>query len=542
MLNRKYILIAGILILALGLGLVLSFNMGALISKAGGVVLEGGDFTNGEHDLTARVMGSGDKRIDTYSTVIPREALEKIEGDNFHVVIYHLNAQAYSIYFNGKHIGTAGDIKNARSNAYSSIGNFIIHREDLQSSNVLEIKTHSLYMAGLEQHPIGILSCDAARKVTGHLGFLSEGLNMMGLGILSLGVLLTFFMILLNEKKNLGLIYLLAGVLCFMVYSMEFMYMPHLPFDFIVFKKLMMFSLFLCIFFLSLSIMHFLESKISIVVSSLSLAIITVSVIFVNDLVLFKQIYTVLVVGIGANFLIWTIAAMRDYKPRDESVVFTYGMACFFMFAVADSISLVLIGGTSSNSIIMYSIVFSFILICLFYLEITRRNIRINSESSQRHQFYTQAITDSLTGAYNKSYVMDSISESEYCSIAMLDIDNFKKLNDTYGHPAGDFILKRVTEIMKHEFRETDIVGRYGGDEFIIVLRDCSVENAFNVVEKLRLKVETEIFRYSGNDIHVTISAGISLNDKNDRKHRVVERADEALYRAKNAGRNRVSL
>jgi diguanylate cyclase (GGDEF)-like protein len=397
-------------------------------------------------------------------------------------------------------------------------------------------------MAGLEQHPIGILSCDAARKVTGHLGFLSEGLNMMGLGILSLGVLLTFFMILLNEKKNLGLIYLLAGVLCFMVYSMEFMYMPHLPFDFIVFKKLMMFSLFLCIFFLSLSIMHFLESKISIVVSSLSLAIITVSVIFVNDLVLFKQIYTVLVVGIGANFLIWTIAAMRDYKPRDESVVFTYGMACFFMFAVADSISLVLIGGTSSNSIIMYSIVFSFILICLFYLEITRRNIRINSESSQRHQFYTQAITDSLTGAYNKSYVMDSISESEYCSIAMLDIDNFKKLNDTYGHPAGDFILKRVTEIMKHEFRETDIVGRYGGDEFIIVLRDCSVENAFNVVEKLRLKVETEIFRYSGNDIHVTISAGISLNDKNDRKHRVVERADEALYRAKNAGRNRVSL
>jgi diguanylate cyclase (GGDEF)-like protein len=124
----------------------------------------------------------------------------------------------------------------------------------------------------------------------------------------------------------------------------------------------------------------------------------------------------------------------------------------------------------------------------------------------------------------------------------MLDIDNFKKLNDTYGHPAGDFILKRVTEIMKHEFRETDIVGRYGGDEFIIVLRDCSVENAFNVVEKLRLKVETEIFRYSGNDIHVTISAGISLNDKNDRKHRVVERADEALYRAKNAGRNRVSL
>lgn len=542
MLNKKYVIITSIFILVFGLFLATLFNVENQIEKSGGIVLKGSDFSNGQHDLTTRVMNKDDKKIDTYSTIIKGDAFQETEFDNYRVLIYHLNSQAYTAYFNGKHIGTTGDMKNARSSSYNTISDFIINKNDVTDENILELKIHSLYMTGLEQHPIGIVTCDDARRITSHITFFSEGFNMIAVGILFFSAIITLVMVFLSENKNKGLFFILFAIIFFIISSLDFKGYLYLPFDYIIFKKGVLLSLFLCMFFMGISIRYFLNSKFSMFVSSAIFIIFTISVIFVNDIIVFKNIYTILLASIGLNFIIWALVAFKDYKKRDEALIITWGMGTFFIMSLFDSIAYIVLGGSLYNSIIVYSLIFSTSLIFLLYLEVAKKNIKLYTETAKRHFFYEKAITDSLTGAYEKTHAISLVFTGEPFSLAMIDIDNFKLLNDTYGHPAGDFVLIQLVKMMKEEFRESDIIGRYGGDELFVGLKGCSIEDAFNILEKFRLKVGREVFIYSDKQISVTLSIGLHFFEGKEKSSRAIERADEALYRAKKAGKNRVSL
>ena len=121
-------------------------------------------------------------------------------------------------------------------------------------------------------------------------------------------------------------------------------------------------------------------------------------------------------------------------------------------------------------------------------------------------------------------------------SIIYFDIDHFKQINDTYGHKKGDFILKEVSKIILQNIRKTDIFGRWGGEEFIIILPFTDLENALILAEKLRKKIEEHDF----DGINITISFGVTELKIDDNADTLINRADEALYKAKNKGRNRV--
>jgi len=121
-------------------------------------------------------------------------------------------------------------------------------------------------------------------------------------------------------------------------------------------------------------------------------------------------------------------------------------------------------------------------------------------------------------------------------SIIYFDIDHFKQINDTYGHKKGDFILKEVSKIILQNIRKTDIFGRWGGEEFIIILPFTNLENALILAEKLRKKIEEHDF----DGINITISFGVTELKIDDNADTLINRADEALYKAKNKGRNRV--
>jgi diguanylate cyclase (GGDEF)-like protein len=124
-------------------------------------------------------------------------------------------------------------------------------------------------------------------------------------------------------------------------------------------------------------------------------------------------------------------------------------------------------------------------------------------------------------------------------SIIMVDIDNFKRLNDEFGHLLGDEVLRSVSTIMKQQLRKVDLVCRYGGEEFAIVVPETSGENALRVAEKLRRQVESHHF--PGVPRPVTISAGVADYPTHGiTRDEVVAAADNALYQAKQAGRNRV--
>ncbi len=155
------------------------------------------------------------------------------------------------------------------------------------------------------------------------------------------------------------------------------------------------------------------------------------------------------------------------------------------------------------------------------------------------------AITDELTGLYNRHYI-DQIIENEMSrsdrydeplSMILLDLDFFKRVNDSWGHPIGDEVLRRTAEITKNNIRKSDIMARMGGEEFAIFLPHCTITGALVVAEKIRNLLESTEHPMAGV---VTSSFGVAERRKNESFYNWYKRADEALYRAKEGGRNRV--
>ncbi|MDH4099324.1 MAG: diguanylate cyclase, partial [Nitrospirota bacterium] len=160
------------------------------------------------------------------------------------------------------------------------------------------------------------------------------------------------------------------------------------------------------------------------------------------------------------------------------------------------------------------------------------------------------SVTDGLTGIFNRRYLMEALEKefirakrhNEPISQIMVDIDHFKKVNDTYGHQMGDLVLKETARLLKDALRKSDIIGRYGGEEFCIILPETPLKGAEQVAEHLRTAIETHLFEYGDVSLHATASLGVSSFPENgvstvDELSRL---ADEALYRAKEGGRNRV--
>jgi diguanylate cyclase (GGDEF)-like protein/PAS domain S-box-containing protein len=155
------------------------------------------------------------------------------------------------------------------------------------------------------------------------------------------------------------------------------------------------------------------------------------------------------------------------------------------------------------------------------------------------------ATIDSLTGICNRYKINEEIEieigrnkrYDESFALAMLDIDHFKRVNDTFGHEVGDYVLQEVSKIVTKEIRESDRFGRWGGEEFMLILPKLSKKEALHVSEKLRSKIESYDFKDAG---HITISIGVTVFEPSDSKENLLKRADNALYKAKDEGRNRV--
>ncbi|MDX2367710.1 MAG: diguanylate cyclase [Colwellia sp.] len=162
----------------------------------------------------------------------------------------------------------------------------------------------------------------------------------------------------------------------------------------------------------------------------------------------------------------------------------------------------------------------------------------------QRDALQQIALHDQLTGLYNRHYLLDiadkkianSLRHKYDLSVLMIDIDHFKKINDTHGHPIGDDVIKHVADILKSQNRTEDVVTRFGGEEFVVLLDHCSIGDAIIKAEEIR-KVVAEA---TPNNIPVTISIGVAHLDNHKSFNSLLKSADLALYVAKNNGRNRV--
>lgn len=162
------------------------------------------------------------------------------------------------------------------------------------------------------------------------------------------------------------------------------------------------------------------------------------------------------------------------------------------------------------------------------------------------------AMKDSLTCLYNHALLLELLEKeltkqqinNSNISFVMIDVDYFKNLNDEYGHLAGDKVLKEISSILKSSVRKGDIVGRYGGEEFSIVLSGLNKRDAFLLCERIRENIENFIFNIGSKTIKITISIGIYFKDSKEQisAEQIIQKADEELYNAKNNGRNRIEI
>lgn len=159
----------------------------------------------------------------------------------------------------------------------------------------------------------------------------------------------------------------------------------------------------------------------------------------------------------------------------------------------------------------------------------------INKLIDERQYLMNVARIDPLTGVYNKN-VLGSIRKCDFA--VMCDVDNFKTINDTYGHVVGDSVIKKVAEIMSRNFRLTDQICRFGGDEFFIAIANCDKEVVYDRLNKIKSELLQEI---NLPNFSVTLSIGVAQNFDNESIDVLLEKADIALYKSKNNGKNMIS-
>ena len=247
----------------------------------------------------------------------------------------------------------------------------------------------------------------------------------------------------------------------------------------------------------------------------------------------------VLIIGIGFS-IICSIKSSRKSKWI-FSVVYS-----FFIFSIALYIVLGVSITFFKTAVIYYIGNIGVSCIAFFYAENLIEFAKLNKK------FKHEATKDFITGLNNVRYFessFNSISQlalrkGENLSLLFIDIDFFKSINDTYGHNVGDTVLKGLSDILIDTVRVFDVVSRNGGEEFSILLLDCSFSHAMEIAERLRKKVETHKFNISDKvNLSITISIGVSTYpDTTNKTNDLLEHADKALYEAKRTGRNKVVL
>lgn len=220
----------------------------------------------------------------------------------------------------------------------------------------------------------------------------------------------------------------------------------------------------------------------------------------------------------------------KEYRNDDDAFTCKSGQILPVSIVSRPVIS----GGINTGSVIAFN-------------DITERKKYIESLELINQLLEQQAMTDPLTGIYNRLKITKALETeidraqryNSHLSVILLDVDKFKSINDTYGHLEGDAVLKKIADLLTDNIRTTDILGRWGGEEFILLTPGLDLERAAQFAEKLRIAVERHAFPIQRS---ITSSFGVTVFNTGDTEFTLTNRADQALYTAKQNGRNRVEV
>jgi diguanylate cyclase (GGDEF)-like protein len=530
------IILIGIFINLLAFCLYLSF-------EPDGLKLSAKDFTSNNDDLSYHLLDENDEKRMTFNASIKKEDLDLTGEGQYAVLFYQLNGQAFRVSLNGKDIGTVGDIESGNSNIWNSINYFYFDESSIREENSLSIELLSLYDRGLSSKPVYILKTSELNRYLGYADYFTEGINLTALGFTIFAFFIVFMLYLISSPKNSSFLYFSLALLFLGCYTFDFTTIYSLPFSYLFYKKLIFAALYMAVSMASMGMYKFFHRKADLILSVITISGYLIIFIFVRDMVTFKAIYNYYNLLITANLISWIQSSRKNFRKTDEAKMFFIGNILLLLCTFVDI--LIMISGQifSLSTPFTYSFVFSMISIILFFREFVNKDHQLKMIHDAHKESYLASITDSMTGLYNHRYLSDLLKKTAPpYSVVMIDIDNFKEINDSFGHRFGDAMIRFVAHSLTSQVRSTDVVFRYGGDEFFIIFPKCSAEKAKEVIEKIQEKINENTLSYDGHIVPITFSGGVYYVSKFEDAESVFDKVDDPLYRSKKEGKNKITI
>lgn len=496
-----------------------------------------------EPNLSMHKINKSEQGIQEYKINLSREDLSALNSDVLILFLNKLTDNAYSVKLNGIIIGSEGDMKKGHSMFKSSPNHFSFDSKLIEDNNLLIINTYATYKSGLESKGIYITDSHIGMRQSSKVDFYGRHLIMVGIGFLIFSALVMVFIYFINRERELGFLYCAIATVFITIFFVDFLKIVYLNYSYLFYKKIFLTSLYVAVWFYTLSMSKFLKCFYLKYISGFTAITFIIMSLLVDDFILYKKLYSYWYLGLILTMIIGFIYSLKDFKKVRQAFIF---VAAFFYSTVYASMSILIEffhSSSSINSPLVYMVIFSALPLLFGFEELTSKQKQIHHEKEQTKNEYINSITDNLTGTWNQRFLYKKLEESkEDIILAMIDIDDFKLINDNYGHLAGDFILKEFTNLAIETIRKTDHVCRYGGDEFIILLYNCNEAQAALVMENLREKVEKHNFVFGNQSMKITISVGIYNSLEGETVDQALKKTDKQLYISKEKGKNSVSL
>lgn len=495
-----------------------------------------------EKDCSPQELKTEDGQIFTYKVTIPDSAFSNLVGDEYKLIINGIHDNAIKVWFNDQLVISVGDTKKGLSVLRTAHVDGSIEPSMIKTDNILKIRTYAGSRTGFINNIIFTEKILGERTVR-FLTLFNENFVYMGLGFTLMSVFFILIIYALNRPRDKMFLYLSLATFFVSFYFLDYLPLNNLRYDYLLYKKVYLLSLSLGVFFYNMTLYTEIKKKILVVLSTMQLVYLTIVILAVREMSRFRFYYNYFYVSLFAMVLIFIIASIINIKKSDRVFIFVLHLSSLLlMFAFRLDL------GFKSSYFSVAMPVYMLFIIGLLPMILTfdlflEKDLKMSEEVELKDEAYQKSMTDDLTGVYNKRYLEICLSRLKSNTvIALVDLDNLKMINDTFGHLAGDLVLQTLTKTMKKHVRRSDDICRYGGDEFVIIFEDCTIENAVEIVEKIRLNVEKEFIPFDGSQLSTSISAGLCTATKNKDPEKIIACADRYLYKAKEKGKNRIEF
>jgi len=509
-----------------------------------GLKLDAKDFTSGEDDLSYYILDHEDETRITFSATITRQDLDIAGDGEYAVLFYQLNGQAYRALFNGDFIGSVGDIETGNSNVWNSVNYFYFDSNKIKDENILSIDLVCLYDRGLTAMPVYILKASELNHFIGYAKYSTEGFNQIALGVSIFSCIVVFILYLISSPRNSAFLFFSLALLFLGLFTFNYATIYNLPFSCLVYKKLMLGALYMAVSMASLGIYKLFHRRADLFMSLITiLGYFIIFIIIVRDIITLKLFYSYFNFIIILNIISWVITSQKSFKKKDEAKLFLIGNISLLLCTLTDIILIISGQSFSLSTPFTYSIVLSTAAIILFFREFANKNLQLKQVNDAHRESYLASITDSLTGLYNHRYLSDVLKNTlPPYSVAMIDIDNFKLINDSFGHRFGDAMIRFVAHSLTNQVRSTDVLFRYGGDEFFIIFPKCTAEKAKGIIQKIQTNINENMLNHNEQIVSLTFSGGVYYVSQPEDVDSIIDKADDLLYVSKKEGKNRITI